>query len=190
GITPYDSYKGHTKELIESRAFHSDTKASPEYVPLISGKNINPYFISEDVKEYLKYGNWLGAAREQKFFEQPKIIVRQILSGPDLRIIAGYSESPHYFTQIGFSLISKTQDINLLKYLTAILNSKLMSYYHKEKYLDKEKTVFQKILIANCKLFPIQVPMYLELAFLVDSIRKQISQKESASVKLIEKKIH
>jgi adenine-specific DNA-methyltransferase len=156
GITPYDKYKGHSEKTIKNKDFHSKLKLNDEYVPLISGKNIQPYYISDDTKEYLKYGNWLGAPREKKFFIEPKIIVRQILSGENLKIIAGYSESPHYFTQIGFSLISKTKKKNELKYITAILNSTLISFYHKSKFLDIEKIVFPKILIANCKKIPIK----------------------------------
>ena len=32
-----------------------------------------------------------------------------------------------------------------------------MSFYHKEKYLDPLKNLFQKILIANAKKFPIKI---------------------------------
>ena len=156
GITPYDKYKGHSEELINSKEFHSETKKTDFHVPLISGKNIHKYYISDDIKEYLKYGEWLGAPREKVFFESTKIIIRQILSGDNLKIVAGYSTKSHFFTQIGFSLISNKRDYEELKYILSLLNSSLMSFYHKSKFLDKEKVVFQKILIANCKLLPIK----------------------------------
>lgn len=156
GITPYDKYKGHSDKLIQNREFHSLKKISKEYVPLISGKNIHPYFISDEIDEYLKYGDWLGAPREKVFFENPKIIVRQIVGGKELKIVAGYSESPKYFTQIGFSLISRTNDKDNLKFILSLLNSNILNYYHKNKFLDIEKVVFQKILIANCKELPIK----------------------------------
>ena len=104
-------------------------------------------------KEYIKYGDWLGAKREERFFTEPRIIVRQIVSGNPPRIYAGYTEQPLYFTQIGFSIIAKG-DINN-KTLLCILNSDLMNFYHKFKFLDLEKDIFQKVLIANCKEFPI-----------------------------------
>ena len=71
GITPYDKYKGHSQELIKSRGFHSDTKDSDAYKPLISGGNIERYFISDEIKEYIKYGDWLGAPRDERFFNSP-----------------------------------------------------------------------------------------------------------------------
>ena len=158
GITPYDRYKGHSDDLIKNRVFHSKSPIDETYVPLISGKNIHHYYVSDEIVEYLKYGNWLGAPREKKFFDGPKIIVRQILEGNEQRIVAAYSEKPHYFTQIGFSLISKSSEISMLKYIVCLLNSTLISFYHRNVFLDLEKVVFQKILIANAKKIPIKVP--------------------------------
>jgi hypothetical protein len=37
------------------------------------------------------------------------------------------------------------------------LNSKLINYFHTAKYLDVEKITFPKILIENCKQFPIKL---------------------------------
>ena len=153
GITPYDKYKGHSEDVIKNRKFHSSTKIDESYKPLIDGSNIIRFFVSSTEKEYIKYGDWLGAKREERFFTEPRIIVRQIVSGNPPRIYAGYTEQPLYFTQIGFSIISKGAINN--KTLLCILNSDLMNFYHKFKFLDLEKDIFQKVLIANCKEFPI-----------------------------------
>src|SRR5690606_26422847 len=154
GITPYDKYKGHSQERIKSRGFHSETKLNDNYKPLISGANIIRYLVTSNIDEYIQYGDWLGASREERFFTKPRIIVRQIVSGNPPRIYAGYTEEPLYFTQIGFSIIPKPKIINV-KVLLALINSKLMNYYHKYTFMDLEKELFQKILIANCKQFPI-----------------------------------
>lgn len=177
GITPYDKYKGHSESLIKNREYHSNQKETNEYVPLISGKNIHSYSISNEIDEYLKYGNWLGAPREIKFFTSPKIIVRQILGGKELKIIAGYSELPIYFTQIGFSLISKINNNYEIKFLLGLLNSNLISYYHKHKFLDIEKIVFQKILISNCKNIPIKRTSIITQGLFVSIIDKILSLK-------------
>ncbi len=157
GITPYDKYRGHSQELIKNKEFHSSTKISEEYKPLIKGENIVPFIVTESSSEFIKYGNWLGAPREERFFTEPRIIVRQIVSGNPPKIFAGYSDKPLYFTQIGFSIITKN-GINT-KYLLCLLNSKLVNFYHKFMYLDIEKDLFQKILIENCKNLPL---VYLE----------------------------
>jgi adenine-specific DNA-methyltransferase len=152
GITPYDKYKGHSKELIENKEFHSNVKLSHEYKPLIKGENIVPYFVDEKENGFIKYGSWLGAPREERFFTAPRVIVRQIVSGKPPKIYAGYTDKSLYFTQIGFSVIPKSE-ITVFE-LTALLNSKLINFYHKYLFLDIEKELFQKILIENCKLFP------------------------------------
>lgn len=157
GLTPYDKYKGHSKEQIEERVFHSKIKKNSTYKPLLLGENISRYNIFWDGKEYISYGKWLGAPREQRFFMKPRIIVRQIISGRPPRIYAGYTEEEFYNTQIAFNIIVKDESKISPKYLLSILNSKLMSFCHKEKYLDPSKNLFQKILIANAKHFPIKV---------------------------------
>nr|WP_321357932.1 N-6 DNA methylase [uncultured Draconibacterium sp.] len=155
GITPYDKYKGHSQETIKNRLFHSQTQLDETYKPLISGGNIVRYNVNSQVEEYIKYGEWLGAMREERFFLEPRIIVRQIVSGRPPRIYAGFTDKPFYFTQIGFGIIPKSG--LLVKYLLTLINSSLLTYYHKYKFLDLEKELFQKILIANCKQFPIKL---------------------------------
>ena len=102
GITPYDKYREHDEDTIKKRLFHSDTKIDSTYKPLITGENIQRYFIDNKINEYIKYGEWLGAKREERFFNEPRILIRQIISGKPLRIYAGYTEESLYFTQKEF----------------------------------------------------------------------------------------
>lgn len=193
GITPYDKYRGHDEDTIKKRLFHSDTKIDSTYKPLITGENIQRYFIDNKIKEYIKYGEWLGAKREERFFNEPRILIRQIISGKPPRIYAGYTEESLYFTQIGFGIISKKESINN-KYILVILNSLLMNFYHKYMYLDLEKDLFQKILIANCKKLPIkeisledQQP-FIEKADKMLSLNKELQEKVSSFQRLIARK--
>jgi len=155
GITPYDKYKGHSSELIKNREYHSTVKIDETYKPLISGANIQRYSVSNFVNEYIKYGDWLGASREERFFMKPRVLVRQIVSGKPPRIYAGYSDEELYYTQIGFGIIPKKDDMTVFS-LLGFINSKLLNFYHQYSFLDLEKELFQKILIANCKKLPIK----------------------------------
>ena len=121
---------------------------------MIEGSNIVRFKIKEEVKSYIKYGEWLGAPRKERFFTSPRVIVRQIVSGKPPKIFAGYTDKPLYFTQIGFAIIPKEKITP--KILTALLNSKLFNFIHKYLYLDIEKELFPKILIENCKRLPIK----------------------------------
>ncbi len=159
GITPYDKYKGHSKEQIKNKVFHSDTKLNDEYVPLISGSNVKKFYVEDSkISEYLKYGDWLGAPRKKKFFTSDRVIVRQIVSGTPPMIFAGYSNKELYHTQIGFSIIPKSGKGIDAKFLCCLLNSDVINFYHNYTFLDIEKNTFQKILIENCKKFPICEP--------------------------------
>lgn len=182
GITPYDKYKGHSEEIIKNRQFHSKEKLDDSYKPLISGSNITRFLVSNKVNEYIKYGDWLGAPREERFFTEPRILIRQIVSGQPPRIYAGYSDEKLYYTQIGFGIIPKPKTINI-KVLLGLINSKLITFYHKYSFLDLEKELFQKILIANCKKFPIKNSIdesnLIELERLVNTVIEISSRKFS-----------
>ena len=156
GLTPYDKYKGHTQEQIKNRVFHSDKKINKTFKPLLEGADVRPYYVKWGGNEYISYGSWLGAPREERFFKSPRVLVRQIVSGSPLRIYAGYTDEELYNTQSVFNIVSKDESILNIKYLLALLNSKLMNFYHGYKYLDLSKNLFQKILIQNCKKFPIK----------------------------------
>ena len=56
-----------------------------------------------------------------------------------------------------------------------------MSYYHKEKYLDPTKTLFQKILIANAKRFPIKAISISEQDKVVELVEKIIKLNKKLS---------
>ena len=183
GITPYDKYRGHSEDIIKNRRFHTATIEDETCKPLIAGENIVRFSVSNKVKEYIKYGEWLGAPREERFFTAPRIIIRQIVSGNPLRIYAGYTEESLYFTQIGFGIIPH-KEIEP-KYILTLLNSWLITFYHKYKYLDLEKELFQKILIANCKEFPIPaIPLadqqpFIKLADTMLALNKDLQAKRA-----------
>jgi type I restriction-modification system DNA methylase subunit len=181
GITPYDKYKGHSQEIIKSRAFHSKTKDGEEYKPLISGGNIERYYVSDEITEYIKYGDWLGAPRDERFFKSPRILIRQIVSGKPPRIYAGYTDKSLYYTQIGFGVIPNPETISV-KSLLALINSNLINFYHKYSFLDLEKELFQKILIANCKKFPISNRLLKEPNLFNQIIEKMIELKEQENL--------
>ena len=189
GITPYDKYKGHSERLIQSRGFHADKKLSKEYVPLIDGSNILPFVVDPTVREWLRYGPWLGAPREERFFIKPRIIVRQIASGSPLRIYAGYTDKRLYHTQIGFSILALADaDISVF-FLLGLINSTLLNFYHSEVFLDQEKNTFQKVLIANCKKLPVRKPPAKVKAQLEQLVEKRLGLAAGPWAEAVEREI-
>ncbi len=154
GLTPYDKYKGHTPQQIELQVFHENQKRDETFKPLLSGGDISRYSVVWNESNWISYGNWLGAPREQRFFNQPRILVKQIIDWTTKRIHAAFTSDELYNTQVAFNLLSKNE-LNL-RYILAILNSSLMTYIHKRNFLDGTKIRFQKILIQDAKQFPIK----------------------------------
>lgn len=155
GLTPYDKYRGHSVEQIANRIYHSSTKKDSTYGRLLSGNDVSRYFVAWGRKEWISYGPWLGAQREPRFFTEKRILVKQIIDWSSKRIWAALTEEELYNTQNAFNLLPK-EGWNL-EYIVGILNSKLMTFYHRKKFLDEFKMRFQKILIKDCRKFPMHI---------------------------------
>ncbi len=59
-----------------------------------------------------------------------------------------YNESL-YHTQVGFAILVRQGSGVDIKFLLAVLNSSLMNFYHRQRFLDKEKVTFQKVLSVS-----------------------------------------
>ena len=155
GLTPYDKYRGHTEEQIKNRVFHATRKKDKTFKPLLAGNDVGRFWIKWNEDQWISYGSWLGAAREQRYFTEKRILVKQIIDWTSKRIWATITDEELYNTQNAFNLIAK-QGISL-EYLLAVINSKLMTFYHRKKFLDEFKMRFQKILIKDARRFPIRI---------------------------------
>ena len=153
GLTPYDKYKGHTQEEIKGKVFHAEFKKDETYKKLLAGNDVLRYTINWNGTQWISYGPWLGAKREQRFFNEKRIVVKQIIDWTTKRIWACIANDELYNTQNAFNILTKGQ--LELEYLLGVFNSRLITYYHKKKYLDEFKMRFQKILIKDCKRIPI-----------------------------------
>ena len=154
GLTPYDKYKGHTEKQIQEKIFHSDNQEKPTFKKLLRGNDVRRYGVIWNGNTWINYGNWLGAPREERFFTEKRILVKQIIDWSSLRIWATLTSEALYNTQNAFNLLQKSE--TSLEYVLGLLNSKLLNFYHQKRFLDEFKMRFQKILIRDCKRFPIR----------------------------------
>ncbi len=154
GITPYDKYKGHTEDQISNKVFHADHRKDDTFRPLLKGNDVTRYNVNWNGETWISYGEWLGAPRKQYFFTSKRILVKQIIDWSSKRIWAALTSEELYNTQNAFTIIPKPGYSHEL--LIALINSSLMSFYHRKMFLDEYKMRFQKILIKDCKQFPIK----------------------------------
>ena len=186
GLTPYDKYKGHTPVQIRERVFHSTSKESSTHKRLLAGNNIQRYLVTDEIEEYINYGPWLGAPRDRRFFSDSRVIVRQIVNE---RIYAVITSEELYFTQIAFGIISRDESQYSNALIAGIMNSKLMTYYHRNKFLDPNKATFQKLLIQDAKQFPIPMTnstdasatLIRDLCALVMKVQATLTEYQRAS---------
>ena len=154
GLTPYDKYSGHTKEQIEDKVFHAKSQLDLTYRKLLLSGDVQRYIVEWDGKDWIKYGQWLAAPREQKFFKQERILIQQIIDWSSLRMLVGWTDEELYNTQNQFNLLALNG--TNLKFILSILNSRLMSFYHRQVFLNVALQRFQKILIKDAKTLPIR----------------------------------
>lgn len=179
GLTPYDKYKGHTPKQIQERAFHAESRKDATYKKLLAGNDVLRYAVKWNGKTWISYGPWLGASREQRFFTSRHILVKQIIDWTSKRIWAALTDDELYNTQNAFNLLSRAGWEP--EYLLGIINSRLMTFYHRKRFLDEFKMRFQKILIKDCRRLPIRQidrqnkKMVALHDSLVNSVRRMIS---------------
>ncbi|MDZ7688744.1 MAG: TaqI-like C-terminal specificity domain-containing protein [Halobacteriales archaeon] len=153
GITPYDSYAGQDREIIENRAYHSKEKEDETYGKWLDGQDVSRYHMGWG-GEWLSYGDWLAAPREKKYFTEPRLLFREVTGGVN-RVIATYTEEEYYY---GHSVIpAVTSDCRLSgKCLLAIVNSSLLGWYNLNTSPNAKKDKFPKMNpddVANLPIY-------------------------------------
>ena len=129
--------------------FISSTKRNETYKEVLDGKDINSY--QKNWKGlYVRYGKWLHRKRNERYFLNPKIIIRQIGSTP----IATYDGEQFYTLNTVYNLIGSDGGTHSLKYFLGIINSKLGKWFWMKNNSDF-KTLFPKIKKSQIESIPI-----------------------------------
>lgn len=159
--------------------FISDIKLDENYKKVIDGKDFEPFIIKPKMK-FIKYGNWLHRKREEKYFLNPKIIIRQIGASPISTI-----DFDNYYTLntvYNSIVIDKQFDIH---YLYSIIRSSLVEYVWKKSFSDG-KTLFPKIKksqLCEIPIMPISITQQQPYILIVSKVlsAKQQNPKTDTS---------
>jgi len=122
-----------------------------KYFENIKGGDISKYCIKWNGNNWISYGDWLAAPRRKEFFTNKRILIREI-TNPN--ILASYTEDEFYNTPSIINII-EFKRINE-KYLLAIINSNLLSFYHINTSPKAKKGLFPKILVNDVRNLPIK----------------------------------
>jgi len=179
GITVFAKVQG---EKINHFRERKTTKHSKPYT---KGREIFKY-THHWAGGYIEYGDWLWCPRDPKYFESPKIFLRQTASD----MIATYIEGPFYAIDSVHSLIKKSTGPEL-KFILGILNSTLGNYlYH--LLIAEEGKVFAQVKLTFLRKIPIKKATDAEqksIIKLVDKILTAKSEDPEAETSKLEKQI-
>jgi hypothetical protein len=154
GLKAYEVGKGtpnQTKEMKDSRVYHSKIKTDQTYIKYLDGKDVCRYSVGWS-REYLKYGSNLAAPRKIELFDSPRILVRQIPSKPPYCINACYIEDYTLNDLNSMNIIGIRVDPY---YLLGVLNSKAVSYWFIHKFGKLQRGIFPQFKVNELELFPV-----------------------------------
>jgi len=152
----------------------SDQTLKSPWKPTLRGKSIMRYAIAE-TDLFVKYGNWLARNwNNTSFYEVEKIGIRET----GRRIIAALDTEHRYFLSSLYSIYPRRAvQADFLKYVLAILNSKLGTYFAKTIALNYAEGAFTKMRTNQLARIPIKTigvdslrPRYAALIRLAERI--------------------
>lgn len=131
---------------------NSDKELPSPWKKSLRGKGIDKYYIKE-IDLYVKYGDWLARNWKNKsFYECEKIAVREAGN----RITACLDLENRYFLSSLYAIYPKNKyDVNDLKILLAILNSKFATFFIHKIAFDITQGAFTKMRTNQLARLPI-----------------------------------
>ncbi len=145
--------KGYqTERDYNERSYHSKTKLDKTYFKEVRGKNVFPYYyeLSDD---YVSYGDWLAEPREWKYFTGERIYLRKIVGNT---LYASLANTDNIADQSVYIAKPKKGQTILTRYLLAVLNSRLITWYFRVK-ANEFDDLFPQIKITEFKELPIKI---------------------------------
>jgi adenine-specific DNA-methyltransferase len=168
GVNPYDKYQGQTEETIKNKVYHANFKKDKTFRPEIRGKHVNSYSYNWDGKHYISYGDWLAAPREEKFFEGPRLIVRQVLGE---KLNCALIDEDFIIDQSVFIAKPKKENLKHINAMQGILASKLIAQYF--KFTSNEfDALFPKIKIGEFR----ELPLFKNMALAESNLGKKVAE--------------
>lgn len=170
-VKKYGEVEGN--KIVDEKLWHSKSKKDNNWKSEILGKNVNRYSYANN-QSYVYYGRHVASYVNEKFFNQKRILIREITSD---KLICTYLEEEFINNPSLINLIDE-KDILDLKYCLAILNSSLIGWYHNKVSPKANKGLFPKILINDVRNIPIaEIPKPEQQPF-IDKVDQILSLKK------------
>jgi hypothetical protein len=147
--------KATGESIVDNREWHSPTKLDDTYKRDLAGKELYRYSIRKlQTAQYVKYGKHVASYVDPKFFTVPRILVREITS---THLYAAFTDEELYTNPSVINAIPIDPTLDLYAVL-AVINSRLMGWYHTRTSPKAKKGLFPKILVGDVRSLPIVLP--------------------------------
>ena len=176
GLQAYEKGKGNPVQSasdVKNRPYDYDQKYDENTYKYLEGKDIKRYGCDWN-GQWLRYGKWLAAPRTFNLFNSPRILIREIPAKPPYCLVVSYLENIYLNNRSIINILKKTDGIEL-KYILAVLNSKIISFYHTNKSVKAQRDLFPKVTLNDLRNIPIKVIPRKEQMSFVSFADKELS---------------
>jgi hypothetical protein len=159
GLKAYEAGKGNPKqspEDVKKRPYDFNYKFDSNTFEYLEGKDVNRYCISWS-GTYLQYGEQLAAPRTIDIFKNPNIIIREITGKYPRMVVSCYNDYLYLFNMSNIAVLARLESNIDLKYILALLNSSLLSYYFLLNTAKSVRLMFPKVILEDLRRFPIKI---------------------------------
>ncbi|HQT36811.1 MAG TPA: TaqI-like C-terminal specificity domain-containing protein, partial [Sulfuricurvum sp.] len=155
GTKPFQVNKGvpkQTKEILEKKPFVSEIKNDDTFLPLLRGSLMERYSIHWSNNYWISYGEWLAEPRlSAKFDCDEKLVIRQTSDS----LIATYDNQQFIARDNLYVIRNDEKNINL-KYLLALINSKLLTWFYRNIINPEEGKALAQVKRGHLQILPIK----------------------------------
>jgi adenine-specific DNA-methyltransferase len=152
GFRAYDLYTGQAKEVVEGKIYTTKTDTDFDFEPYIVGKHISKYHYKIENKHFIKWGSWLAAPREERFFKGKRIVLREILGET---FVCTMIEENLKIDRSLYIALPKDETINV-EYVLGILASRMLAWFFRYEKNEFD-LLFPKIRLEEFKKLPIKI---------------------------------
>jgi len=159
-------------EIGKSSSFVTIEKPQEDFRKVVSGEDVRKYKLSGH--KFIVYRPSEIDYKDESVYTQEKIIARDIRSR-----FAAYDNEHHYTLKTAYNIILKDKSYNL-KYILAIYNSKLMTFYHRKRFA-KEDITLPRTYIFEIEQLPIKPSPPKQQKPLIKLVDKMLSLTKKLS---------
>lgn len=156
GLQAYEKGKGkppQTAEDVKNHVFDYDHKYDNNTYKYLQGGDVVRYFYSWSGM-WLRWGEWLSQPKSLEQFSRPRVLIREITSPYPKVLNAVYLDTLFLNNKSIINVLEKTSDFKL-RYLLAVLNSPVISFWHVRRAVKGARTLFPKVVVADVNAYPI-----------------------------------